>query len=86
MSIPSFTAEASLYNALGVSPTHRGGGTSPDLRDVVIPQFWCDLSYCYCSGYEDCYQMVYVRQMCYWPPSCVWSSNGIDCQCVWANV
>ena len=86
MSTPHFTAEASLYNAPGVVRLINRNGTSPNSRDLVIPQWSCGFQYCYCSGFEDCRQMVYVSQICYDAPSCTYSPNGIDCQCQWASV
>jgi hypothetical protein len=85
MGIPHFTAEASLANAR--SSTYISRNNTPlDSGDVVVPQYSCNLQYCTCNGYEDCYQMVYVRQVCYDSPRCSYSPYGISCSCQWASV
>jgi hypothetical protein len=85
MSIPHFTAEASLGNARSALYISRND-TPLDIRDVVVPQYRCGLEYCYCSGFEDCRVMVYGDRICYYPPTCQYSPNGVDCSCVWASV
>ena len=84
MNMPGFTAEQALQAA---SQVYREQNSATHTRsDSIIPQYYCNIAYCTCCGYEDCYQMRRWAYCYSGTLRCVWDSRcggtyGIRCYC-----
>jgi hypothetical protein len=92
MTIPTFTAEASLGREPNTALANRAmlidrGNALAESHDTVVPQYSCGFASCSCVGYEDCYQMTRSGRCWRGQYSCQYAPAPyyITCWCPWAT-